>query len=596
MPIPEEFLHIFPALPYLPSSVIDNFLKNKLILSFHNKILDRRRHWLSGFVKINWFASALSPNETTELFESLPFNKSLTEYYYWALIEHQPGRLTKLDSDALAPLVKAYNDYAQLSNIMYYNSKGDTIGLPTYDEDIEYRMDTLQARIKQLRFELCLSKLGEDVKLKEIESICLQYPVLNEIKISLLRTDFHNFKQIISQFFLNRINNIMPNEELIGLGDENKQLTIAFVDSILLQDKSIYNQQSVRYVKSVEAKVLHELNQFNFIGEKAYLRDVGDLFQNFINSLIGQADKIAEAYQFIQYTGFGSQSDFFFVDLYGAIRHQENISEIKQIVYGILKPFQPIIDEYKNIGLYENNELRKVVRVMVPLLIITTIFIAITAMLAPLGIPEIAFVATLIPSLFLGMGLASIYCKLKDGLYQSVREFYYGGQYQLPEFQINQRMKEIFGDNATIVRDYYVQSLQTCQAIEKQCLDRQAKGIITDNEKQLLIKNRKKLHLILKEWLDIHENHTISQESVKKIARKQLEHIIAAKRTDLSHLVCVNKKPEVDGWNKLSQSVIKFEFIPTGTNSFVSKLGFFKQRKELIDREEQLYVPVVALD
>ncbi len=592
MSYPEELIFLFPALPYLPKNHVNNFLNNPLVRSFSNMIVENRKHWLSSF----YLPDSFLKRQSNELYLSFPDSYKLKEQYNYALIEHEP-EINNISDHALLPLVKAYKELDCLKQKESDIQGRESVGIFLDDiNQVEEEIKLTNNKIKQLRRKLCLSELGHSIKIKEIHSICAQHPIINQIKHQLYGYDHEQIRLTIYNHFLNHIKQSMPFMSPFDLESEHTNLANAFVDGIFNDDQTAYNKAATSYLKIVDQKVQKELNKYKYIDVSLYPKAIAHLFSEFIQGLTGKTDQIAQAYQFIQYSGFGSQSDFFIFDVYSALRNHNKVSELKAILYGILKPFYPILREYRQIGLFENNDLWKIIRTTMPLLIITATFVSITAILTPLALPEIAFITLLIPSLFLGLGIASTYCKFKEGLYQSFRQHYYGGQYNLPEFQINERMQAIFGKSADVVQKFYISALQQCQLIEENFVSISENKGLTIADKEQRIENIQRLHLLLKEWRDIHENLTLTKEELLVTVGRKFNQEINKKFVRLN-----SKIPyEENVWKKYtknfkSQAQLTPSNVPLVSNNvpLVSNIGMFQNEKKAIITESKAFAPVI---
>lgn len=99
-----------------------------------------------------------------------------------------------------------------------------------------------------------------------------------------------------------------------------------------------------------------------------------------------------------------------------------------------------------------------------PLLIIAGFVVLVAALMSPLAIPELAFLIAAVPILFIGIALATQYVKWKNSISQYLRELYYGGPFETPEFTVNERMIHTFGslDQAEVIRSIYIDEIQRC--------------------------------------------------------------------------------------------------------------------------------------
>ncbi len=234
--------------------------------------------------------------------------------------------------------------------------------------------------------------------------------------------------------------------------------------------------------------------------------------------------KIADAHAFIQATNSSPQyenSILAVLDIYNYKRSYKQISEIKSIVYSLFKPFHTIYFEYKDIAFYETNGLKKLFRVLMPLVIIVATIIMTAILLNPFTLPELAFAAAFVPAFLLGVALASQYIWLKNNIYNSVREFFYGGHYEIPEFQINKRMILTFKTRlaAAQVREFYINELNQCEALEQKY--QQNENWLTSNEQMLRKNNSQRRDTLCLEWYDIHSSK-MAIDKVPEIVLAQL--------------------------------------------------------------------------
>ncbi len=241
--------------------------------------------------------------------------------------------------------------------------------------------------------------------------------------------------------------------------------------------------------------------------------------------------KMADAHGFIQATSFSTQNESSFLailDLYNYARHHEQISEVRAILSSLLSPLQPLYDEYKDIALYEKNGYMKAFRTIMPIIIVVSIIIAIFALtallLTPLVLPELAFTAVFIPALLIGLAATTQYVSIKNGIYKGLREWYYGGSFEIPEFQVNQRMSKTFGeDKAHQVRDFYIEELKKCDALEITLSEKHAQGILSQEEIELRKVNTQKRYQLSLEWYDIHSNNELDYQHAAVIVAERLQ-------------------------------------------------------------------------
>ncbi|MFC3908723.1 hypothetical protein ACFORL_06485 [Legionella dresdenensis] len=266
------------------------------------------------------------------------------------------------------------------------------------------------------------------------------------------------------------------------------------------------------------------------LGEaKGLMNSVSYLFWNnkLVNETTSFVDKLADAHAFIQATSFSTQNENSFLailDLYNYYRFAANISETKSIFAGLLSPFMPIYDEYRDIALKERNPYRKAFRSLVPVLITVGVIIAISVALTPLALPELAFVAVFIPALIIGLMVTSFYISRKDAIAQSIRQWYYGGKFEIPEFQINMRMERALGEaNAIRVRNLYIEAIQKCDDIEAQFASSHKTGQLKAEKLKQRQDNTKLRHQLNLEWYDIHSNINMGYDEVSQVIQRRLK-------------------------------------------------------------------------
>lgn len=238
--------------------------------------------------------------------------------------------------------------------------------------------------------------------------------------------------------------------------------------------------------------------------------------------------KMADAHGFIQATSFSTQNESSFLailDMYNYARHHEQISETRSILASLLSPLIPLYNEYKDIAFYEKNLYWKSFRIIMPLVVVTVFIILVSLILAPLALPELASTAAFIPAFLTGLALANRYVTVKNELYKSLREKYYGGAFEIPEFQVNARMLHAFGnqENANKVRTFYIEALQHCDAIEIGFISKHEQGILSQEDIERRKENITKLHHLSLEWYDIHSNIDLSYQQASSIFLKQLQ-------------------------------------------------------------------------
>lgn len=342
----------------------------------------------------------------------------------------------------------------------------------------------------------------------------------------------------------------------------------------------------------------HVLNELPLINNRRWLAPPRQAKKEIINSLSFLWDnrlvdktnqfvaRLADAHAFIQATNFSTQNESSFLailDMYNYARYHDQISETKNILASLLKPFQGVFSEYRDIGLYEKSTAMKFFRLLMPILITVATLIVISLILAPLALPELAFAAVLIPGLLLGLGLACVYVTIKNDMFKYCRDLYYGGSFEIPEFQVNPRMIAAFGDvnNAKNVRLFYIDELKRCDFIEEEFQSKADQSLLTQDDISNREKNRGKRHQLCLEWYDIHSNKDLGYELLRHVVIQTLQQTCQERYKVLETALAVDmpiiKASIEQSAIVLKQSVIKEDTLTPLKNPTIShNLGFFK--------------------
>ncbi len=309
----------------------------------------------------------------------------------------------------------------------------------------------------------------------------------------------------------------------------------------------------------------------------------------FINELAG-------AHAFFQAIGFSTQNEhscLILLDLYHCAHHHKKLSEVRTIISYVLQPLLPLYYEYKNIALYEKNFYRRNTRIIIPLCVAGVSFILISMAMATLVLPEFAGAVLSIIILFLSVACANGYVSVKNRLYNNIREFYYGGTFEIPEFQVNARMLHAFAgdDNASKIRTFYIEALQQCDDIEIQFNKKNHLGILSQADIDDRKENASLRKTLLLEWYDIHSNldlaynkaplivlHRLQQHS--DIAYRRLRQTIAAEHNVLQQAideVSLDLKSVLITHTQASTTEPKHEKENTVLKAY-GRQGFFKMR------------------
>jgi hypothetical protein len=282
--------------------------------------------------------------------------------------------------------------------------------------------------------------------------------------------------------------------------------------------------------------------------------------------------KYGDAHAIIQYTGFSTQNESSYLgllDVYNYSRSAEHIAETRTIFTSLMQPFISLYEEYKDIALYEKNGFRKIIRILMPLLIVAGIVVLVGAMLSPLAIPEFAFLIAAIPAVLIGIYLASKYVTWKNEIYLYVYQNWLNdGPFEIPEFQVNARLIAIFGneENAQVIRSIYIEELKHCDDLEKSFSERAEIGG-TEQEIELRRENIKKRHTLALEWYDIHSNLDLGYDLAPKIVEGRLIKILNEEIVQLEQ-DCQDSEDlkEIDTLIAIIVDELKTTFAPPNNN------------------------------
>lgn len=238
-------------------------------------------------------------------------------------------------------------------------------------------------------------------------------------------------------------------------------------------------------------------------------------------------DQLSDAHAFIQATGFATQNEnslLSWIDIYNYTRTYDNLAEAKTMLSKFLMPFMPILNEYRDITHREHNIIRQIIRTLIPMLIVASVIILVATLLSPLLFTEVTFLFILFPTVYIALTLASCYVVTKDYVYHSTRQWYFGGQFELPEYQVNERLLLGFKspEQATTIRTFYVNAIRLCYETEKHYQSRLTTGLLTDAELIDRKKNITKRDILQLEWFDIHSNTLIGYDRLPHIAFNRL--------------------------------------------------------------------------
>lgn len=161
-----------------------------------------------------------------------------------------------------------------------------------------------------------------------------------------------------------------------------------------------------------------------------------------------------------------------------------------------------------------------------PILIVVAVIVLTGALLAPLALPEIALTIAIIPALIVGIALATFYVNTKNSVYNGLRARYYGGQFEIPEFQVNARLLTLVNNDSVLaekIRKFYINELKRYDEFEIE-MAKKAKNSALSSEEITLRKQNKETRILLNlEWYDIHSNKALGASEGQTLILKRLQ-------------------------------------------------------------------------
>ncbi len=262
---------------------------------------------------------------------------------------------------------------------------------------------------------------------------------------------------------------------------------------------------------------------------------INNLIENSVSSLFScksfrQAeillDQIADAHGVIQGSGCSTQNEssrLSWLDLYNYKRSARYVAEAKKTLYKFFQPFAPLWAEFYDITNNENNIAQQIVRTLIPFIIVAAVVILVAAPLSHIVISEIASIVVLIPTVYIGLLLATSYVTAKDSIYHAARNAWYG-PYGAHEYTINPRMTVAFETEgkAILVQQFYVDEIKACEKLESDYKAFFESALLTELGKASRNENLTRLDKLKLEWIDIHSNKHLGPELTPQISLNRM--------------------------------------------------------------------------
>lgn len=228
-----------------------------------------------------------------------------------------------------------------------------------------------------------------------------------------------------------------------------------------------------------------------------------------------------QAHDFLQATGFSMHKESPFFVIRDSYNNKDFFAPLPANQVSIarkLSTLRPLMEEYKH-ALFYDKGLNILSRSLAPLLIIFTPVVLTAVALGPLSWPAMAILVALIPAFVVGFALANQYVIMKNEQANKKKAQQYPSHFDIPEFQINEKMREAFGENAEKVKGFYVRQLKKYKALFSSYGEKYEIGQLNQEE----VQDIKQAYSLLLEWYDIHSNANLRSDQRQEILSHRLQ-------------------------------------------------------------------------
>lgn len=224
------------------------------------------------------------------------------------------------------------------------------------------------------------------------------------------------------------------------------------------------------------------------------------------------------------------------------IDNAEIAGNIRNFFHSILLPLQPLAKEWFVLIPSEKNWLIIGLRLLIPILI-ASVIIALGFLLISfiVSMPAVFELLMIIPLTYFGFFAASMCIVMRDYTYDSFMNFIYSGQYNRPIYQVNQNLKEKFGEDLAIkIRDYYVDELKESEFLRKQFLSISQDSNKMCNEENFgeLANSALRKEELSAEWSVLTGHQQPEEIAVDELKKKLKERIMLDSKT----IACLSAK------------------------------------------------------
>ncbi len=254
---------------------------------------------------------------------------------------------------------------------------------------------------------------------------------------------------------------------------------------------------------------------------------------SFLGKLINNSQAIftnwSDTYFLMRATGFAAQSGSTadtLLDWFNRFRYAQELSDTKSILTDLLVPVYPIYIEYRALAQDKDGNFVKYCRTLLPMVLIAGVVVSTFGLLASFALPEVAALFVMVPVLYVAAVVTAQYLELRDFLYKMTTEWWFGGPYKVPYYQVNSRMLDTkaFGsrDLAQAVADYYIKAHQACDLQEQIYAQQYSKAGLGEIDAVARAENNKRKNHLIASWVDIHENRDFALDHLPMIAQRQI--------------------------------------------------------------------------
>lgn len=260
-----------------------------------------------------------------------------------------------------------------------------------------------------------------------------------------------------------------------------------------------------------------------------------ELFSSIKSNLPEEIIELSDVHGIIQASGFSTQNELSHLaifDFVNYIKYTQEIKNVKSITNAFLRPLLPLYWELTYIS-KQPKTLANILRLILPIVLLNAYLIAIETLLHTLPFlisimnaihaPEIAMILTMLISIYVGLVLMSYFYENIKMMHQWMTDLAYGGRYQTPVYQVNDRMKAMFGEeNAIQVKDMYTRLMDLLDHQIKDLESQQKKQGLNESDLNTLKHSHDERKILELEWMGAHHLQNFSTDKAKQHVKNRL--------------------------------------------------------------------------